>query len=94
MANKRLSDNKAPVADNWHFYSSFSTTIDLTDGSNGPQACARAIQIIGAGSGQLVVKRQDGTTETVTGLTAGMQIAGACASIETATNVASVIVYW
>jgi hypothetical protein len=93
MAN-RLSDNRSPTADNWHFFSDFSSTIDLTDGAHGPKACCRAIQVIGAGSGQLVVKRQDGTTETVTGLTAGMQIAGACSSIETSTNVASVVVYW
>ncbi len=96
MASGILNTNKEPTSAAWHVYTDFSSDIDLTDGSYGPAGvCARAVYLLD--DGVLKVKKPDGQTETITGLVAGMQVAGQMSTIESSgdgTTVTAVIVYW
>lgn len=91
-----LSADDDPTAKTFHVYTSFSSDIDLTDGSQGPKdVCARSV--VALTTGVLVVKRLDGTSESITVPFAGFQIAAACKTIESSgdgTTVTAVLVYW
>lgn len=91
-----LSADDNPTAAAFHVYTSFSSAVDLTDGSQGPKdVLARGL--VALTTGVLRVKRADGGVEQFTVPFAGFQLAAACASIESSgdgTTVTAVLVYW
>ncbi len=84
----------SPAATFWTYLTSF-TSVNLLTHAEGPQPGkpARAIRVIGAGSGGLVVVKANNTTETLAGLFAGFEITGEIQSITSGT-IASAIILW
>ena len=80
----------------FHLYSSFGTAIDLRSDANGPgnNKLPRELIVIDAGSGTLAVTRADGTTVTITPVSAGQRFPIAAATIVATTDVGSVLVLW
>ncbi len=77
-------------------FSSFGADINLGDGSVAvPKFPARAIKVVTAGGGGLVVVMANGAQRTLSGLTAGEEIFGKFAKIvSSGTTVSKVRVTW
>lgn len=98
MSDARQNKNVTLEAMYAHAYTAFGTAIDLATDANGPKSgkCARGFIVTAAGTGTLAIKLLDGTTKTFTNAAGlvGVVVYLDFATIETTTNVGSIIVLW
>lgn len=95
-----MAEDSTHTAVAWTVIATNSVTIDLTTHAQGVspdirmgQLC-RSIVVTKAGTGTLVLKKKNGTSETLTGVISGQELPGQVKKILPASAFSELVVYW